>query len=120
MQPPGMPAGARWNAFTSLAISAPRGPIFAATLQPGKGGVTAATASGVWGNDSAGELRLLFRKGESVQFGGGLVKTVKTFTLLNAAAGSAGVTRSFNDAGQVAWLATFTDQSQALLITEVP
>ena len=40
-------ANARWSAITSLAI-ADRGPIFAATLVPKKGGVTAATASGVW------------------------------------------------------------------------
>lgn len=47
-------------------------------------------------------------------------KTIKSFTLLTPTVGNTGVTRSFNDAGQVVWLATFTDKSQAIITTEVP
>jgi hypothetical protein len=115
---PGLPIGAQWNTFPSLAVAADRGPIFTATLLAGKGGVTAATASGVWAADFTGATRLLFRTGmpDAVVTG----KTLKSFTLLNATVGSVGVTRSFNNAGEVVWLATFTDKSTAIIKTTVP
>lgn len=107
---------AQFKTFTSLAVAPNRGPLFTATLVPGKGGVTKTSASGLWAMDFTGDLRLIFRLGDSV---GG--KTVKTFTLLNATRGSTGVTRSFNSIGHVAWLATFKeDKSQAIVVSDVP
>lgn len=113
---------ARWGAFPSLAIASNRGPLFIGTLVPGRGGVTKGTARGVWAQDSTGTLRLLFRAGVTqIDLGGTAgVKTVKRFTLLNATVGSTGVTRSFNDIGDVVWLATFADKSQAIVISAVP
>lgn len=108
--------GAQWKSFPSLAIAANRGPIFAGTLVPGKGGVTKATSNGLWATDFQGNLRLLVQSGVT-QIDG---KTVKSFTLLNANVGSQGSTRSFNDNAFVVWRATFTDKSQAIVKTEVP
>ncbi len=111
--------GAQFKAFTSLAIAgAHRGPIFVATLVPNKTNVAAATANSVWACDLAGEPRLLFRTGVPNAIVAG--KTLKSFSLLTATVGSLGVTRSFNDAQKVVWLATFTDKSQAIITTEVP
>lgn len=111
-----LPADAQWKSFTSLAIAGGgRGPIFAATLVPGKGGVTPTTASGVWACDYTGAVRLLLRTGDTIDG-----KVVKKFTLLTATVGSTGVTRSFNDNTQVVWLATFTDKTTAIVRTEVP
>jgi hypothetical protein len=113
--------GSQWSAFTSLAIGSGRGPIFAATLVPGKGNVTKASASGVWACDPTGKPRLLFRTDDSIVLGGTLgTKKVKSFKLLNATVGSVGVTRSFNDRGRVVWQATFTDKTTAIITTEVP
>ncbi len=110
-----LPVGAQWSAFNSLAIAADRGPLFSASLVVGKGGVTTANSKGVWAVDYQGKLQHLFRTGETVNG-----KTLKSFTLLNATVGNSGVTRSFNDNAQVAWLATFTDASQAIITTNVP
>ncbi len=110
-----LPADAQWKTFPSLAIAAGRGPIFKAMLVTGKGGVTSTTASGVWAVDFTGAPRLLFRTGD--MFGD---KKLNGFTLLNATVASMGVTRSFNSATQVVWLATFTDKSTAIFATEVP
>jgi mono/diheme cytochrome c family protein len=110
-----LPPAAQWKTFPLLAIAANRGPIFTATLVPGKGGVTAATASGVWATDFNDATRLLFRTGDMI---GG--KTLKSFTLLNASVGSLGVTRSFNNDAEVVWLATFTDKTTAIIRTTVP
>lgn len=113
--PAGTPVGAQWKAFTSLAIAPSRGPIFTASLVLGKGAVLARNASGVWAVDFSGTTRLLFRTGDLLG-----TRKVKKFTLLNAAVGSVGVTRSFNDSGQLVWLATFTDKTTAIIKTEIP
>jgi hypothetical protein len=115
---PGLPIEAQWTSFPSLAIAADRGPLFSATLLVGKGGVNAATASGVWATDYAGVTRLLFRTGipDAILAG----KTLKSYSLLKTAVGSVGVTRSFNNVGQLVWLATFTDRTTALITTDVP
>jgi uncharacterized delta-60 repeat protein len=121
--PTDLPTGAQWKALQSLAIAANRGPLFIATLVPGKGGVLATTASGVWAMDFDGKLRTLFRTGDQIDVGvpgTPVLKKVKSFTLLKASVGSPGVTRSFNLAQQVVWLATFIDKSQAIVTTEVP
>jgi hypothetical protein len=123
MQPPGVAAGAQWEAFTSLAIAASRGPIFAATLVPRKGGISSSNASAVWSADFAGTLRLLFQAGETkIAFDADPMhdKLVKSFTLLKASAGCTSETRSFNDAGKVVWLATFADKTTAMVMTSVP
>ncbi|HEV7402338.1 MAG TPA: cadherin-like beta sandwich domain-containing protein [Chthoniobacteraceae bacterium] len=114
---PGLPIDAQWTTFPSLAVG-DRGPIFSATLLAGKGGVTAATANGVWAVDYAGATRLLIRTGLPNAIVAN--KTLQSFTLLKTAVGSIGVTRSFNHAGQLVWLATFTDRTTALITTEVP
>lgn len=113
---PDLPALAQWKSFTSLAIAGHRGPLFAASMLPGKGGVTAANANGVWGTDFNGTPRLLFRAGVT-QIGG---KPLQSFTLLKATLGNLGLTRSFNDKTIVVWLATFKDKSTALIRTLVP
>jgi uncharacterized delta-60 repeat protein len=113
-EPPGVPGG-QWKTFTSLALLANRGAIFTATLAPGKGGVTPATANGVWAADFTGTLHLLFRTGDTIDG-----KELKSFTLLRAVPGSEGVTRSFNDRAQIVWRATFAGNETAIVTTEVP
>jgi hypothetical protein len=110
-----LPAGAAWKSFPSLGIAAGRGPMFVANLAPGRGGVTRANATGVWATDFTGALRLLFRTGDVF-----VGRNVKNFTVLSAASGSKGVTRSFNASGQVVWRATFTDRSSAIVQTDIP
>jgi hypothetical protein len=110
--------GAQFKTFPSLAIAANRGPVFTATLVPGKGGVTKANASGLFATDYQGAIRTLFRTGDTDIVTG---KTLKSFTVLNATVGSLGVGRTFNSKQKVAWLATFKeDKSQAIVVTEVP
>lgn len=110
-----LPADAQWKSFPSLAIAANRGPVFTATLVPGKGGVTAKNATGLWACDFSGAPRLLFRTGDVIDG-----RTLKSFAVLKATVGNRGVTRSLNDNAQVVWLATFTDLTQAIITTEVP
>ena len=109
-----VPAGALWEGFKSLAISN-RGPLLSAVLAQGAGGVDGSNDAGLWAVDGVGALRLLFREGDTV---GG--KVLKSFTVLKAAAGSPGVTRAFNDHGQVVWRASYTDGTSAVVVTTIP
>ena len=108
------PAGALWGAFKSLAMPA-RGALLSATLTQGAGGVNGSNDAGLWAVDGEGALRLLFREGDTI---GG--KVLKSFIVLKAVSGSPGVTRAFNDNGQIVWRATFTGGSTAIVVTTVP
>ena len=77
--------------------------------------VDATNDVGVWAMDSTGALRLLFREGDMIEG-----RQLKSFTVLKAVPGSPGVTHAFNDAGQVAWRATFIDGTTAVMVTQVP
>ncbi len=118
--PHDLPTGAQWAGFSSLAIAADRGPIFAGTLVVGKGGVTTANASGVWAVDYQGKLRTLFRTNDSIDLGNNITKKLKSFNVLTPTVGNTGVTRSHNGAHEITWLATFTDKTQAIIVTTVP
>ena len=116
MLPVGAPVGAVWKAFDSLALpGGATGPLFTATLLQGPGGITALDDAALYGVDSLGALRELMRENQPL-----LGKTVKTFTVLKAATGSPGVARSFNSAGEVVSLVTFTDTTPAIVKTVVP
>ena len=113
-QPPGVPAGAEWKAFSSLAVSG-WNPLFTATMRIGPGGVTSADDKGLWGVDSQGELKLLLREGQSV-----LRKTVRSFRVLEAAAGSGGTMRTYNHDNTVLAVVKFTDAETSVVKLELP
>lgn len=111
--PPGVPEGARWKSFVSLAAPGGGvGPIFTATLQ-GRG-ITATNDTGLWAVDTHGILRCLFREGDQIAN-----KTLKSFDVLNAVAGTRGAARAFNEHAQIVWRAKFTDGSAAVIRTTV-
>lgn len=82
-----------------------------------KGGKTF-IGKGVWATDFSGQPRLVFRTGVPDEIAPG--KTLKRFVFLKASTGSTGSTRSFNSKGEIAWLATFTDGTEAIVTTVVP
>jgi hypothetical protein len=119
-QPPGAPDGAKWKSFSSLALpSGDTGPIFTAYLKPGPTAtaerITAKDDLALYAVDSFGTLREVLREGQTI--GRSLVKT---FSVMKAISGSAGVARSFSGARQIAVLVTFTDRTTAILKVEVP
>ncbi|MCB1088310.1 MAG: hypothetical protein KDM63_14775, partial [Verrucomicrobiae bacterium] len=103
-----------WAKFTALAQpGGATGPLIGGALTGAT--VTRANDAGLWGVDSAGDLRLLLREGATVDG-----KTVKTIHVLKVVAGSLGVTRSFNDHGEVVALVGFTNGSSAIVRVVVP
>ncbi len=116
------PGGGHWAAFGSLALAngAASGPLFTGTLAVNKAdGVTAKNNLGLWGVDSSDTLQLLLRTNQTVVIHNSN-KTLKTFVALAPAVGSPGAASGYDDNGNVAVLATFTDGSKALLKLTVP
>ncbi len=86
--------------------------------------VTTANDSSLWFSDAAGNLTLIVREGSPFQVAPGDVRTVSfLFIAGNFRGGSGdedGFPNGFNDQGQLAFLAGFTDGSSGIFIATVP
>ena len=109
--------GAKWRKFYTVAIPDNGEALFTAQLLTGTGtpATTAANDIGLWGRDSLGNLRLLAREGDTI---GG--RTVSTFIVLPALAGTLSQTRSHNGTNAVAYLATFTNGTKGIIKVQIP
>ena len=100
-------------------------PVFLAKVAAGPtqaglpSGIGATNNMGVWAVDATGAIRLLVRTGDTLLVHGG-PKTVSLLSLLSAVTGSPGQARSYNDAGDLVFRATFTDHTQAILRLRLP
>ncbi|HEX8311926.1 MAG TPA: choice-of-anchor tandem repeat NxxGxxAF-containing protein, partial [Chthoniobacteraceae bacterium] len=114
--PPDTEAGGQWQTFTSIGISggASGGPLIYGSLRIASGGVTSSNDSGIWAVDTSGTLRLLTREGDLI--GGKSIGRIEAFNTL----GLPGVTRSFNNVGEVVYRAIFTDRSEAIMRVQIP
>lgn len=119
--------GAQWKSFASIAMPGGfTGPLFTANLVKGQagaegpGGITGANDFGLYAtNYETASVFGVLREGQQLGgfFGG---KTVKGFTILKAAAGSAGNTRAFNSIHEIILRVTFTDQTSGIMGIVLP
>jgi hypothetical protein len=111
--------GLVWKKFVSFALPQGEnaGPIFLA--QVAGFGITKKNNLGLWAHGSDGLLVMLARTGTSMLVNGS-PKTPTKLVLLNALPPVQGSGRSFNETLRVAFLATFTDGTQAIQIVRVP
>jgi hypothetical protein len=118
-QPSGAGAGTEWQKIVSYAL--PEGtnsePIFLATFTGP--GVTKKNNLGLWTRKSDGSYLMIARTGQPAT-GLTSAKVIKKLTLLNALPPVPGSARSFNAARSVAYLATFTDGTQAVQVQRLP
>jgi hypothetical protein len=126
---PGAPTGARFyndNSETDFYIPTFTDPAVNAAGQVVFGGSYAASpdgpfTGGVWASDAGGNVQLLFRTGQLIDVGDGLSHELAGWTIRYAgSAAEEGQAYAFNDAGQFAFTATFTDGTSAVLVTTVP
>jgi hypothetical protein len=83
-------------------------------------GVTSANRSGIWASDETGALHLVARTGSAFDIGGGTIRTVYGLSLAGGGGLIEGQPRFFNDAGQLAFLAAFSDFSRGIFIASIP
>jgi hypothetical protein len=114
-QPSGLPTGAKWKSFNSVALPDGSAPLFYGTLIAGQGGVTTASDTGIWAVDSDGIMFKLIREGDA--FGNSLVRS---FQALLPVPGSPAQTRSFNSSGAVVLQVTDAAGGTHLLHVVVP
>ena len=121
-QAPGLPAGVHFDDFVSFGVdgdvlnAAGRVAFFATVAGPG---VTTSNDHGIWAQDPFGNLQLIAREGDQLQVAPGDFRTITT-NGLRFAGGSGnedGIRSGFNDRGQVAFFAFFTDDSSGLFIS---
>ena len=124
-QPPGVPAGARWQKFVSVAFTG-REVIALATMVRGPGKVRSSDDMGVWAFNPEAGARLLLREGQeiSTSTGSGTVrKKVTTIAFLGTVPGSPGQGGALTSASgsldsapsSYAVRVTFSDRTQAVL-----
>jgi hypothetical protein len=90
---------------------------FQGQLQLGTGGVTSANDFGVWASDASSQIRLIAREGQQIELAPGDRRTYKTVRMMGFQQG--GEIGGFNDNGQLILLATFTDDSWAVLVSNL-
>jgi hypothetical protein len=123
-QAPGTPTGAVFGAF------APTGPVlnaagwtaFESELKIGVGGVTANNDIGIWAEDRTGALRLIIREGNKldVDDGPGVDRrTISSLQFLSLNGGGDSRSSGFNDIGQLAFRAAFTDGSEGVFVSDI-
>jgi hypothetical protein len=78
-------------------------------------GVDSSNDFGIWATDPAGVLQLVARKGESLELAPGDFRTVQGFYLL--ANNVMGNSDGFNNLGQIAFSASFTDGSSGIFVS---
>jgi len=117
-QAPGCATGAKFSAFTALALpdeggaTNQGGVILLATLAANPtAGVTTANNTGIWAVDNTGTLQLIVRTGDTLLPG----KTIATLSFLPSLPQLANQSRSFAPPnGDLAYLVTFSDKSTAI------
>jgi hypothetical protein len=73
---------------------------------------------GLYAADGTGAIQEVLREGQPLANLAG--RTVKSFNILKAAAGTAGVTRAFNDNRQIAAHVTFSDNTSGVVLIQLP
>ena len=130
-QAPGCPAGATFSTFTELALPDQGGAankgglVFVGTLNiSSTAGVTSTNNTGVWAVDTNGALQLVARTGDVLNIastGTPVYKLVTGLTVLSSPAYVSGNTRSVAQSnGDLVYLATFSDKTQAIFNVVFP
>jgi hypothetical protein len=122
---PGTPTEDMFIGASRVAINKSGRIAFSGYLQIGVGDVTSANSSGIWAEDTLGQLQLIVRRGDSIDVdkGPGIdLRTVASFAYFgnegynNPGNGHQG---GFNDLGQFAFVATFTDGSSGIFVSNL-
>jgi hypothetical protein len=82
-------------------------------------GVTAANDRAIWASDADGQLHVIVREGDQIEVAPGdsrIVNVLNQFTTLTTEEGSP---CSFNDVGQLAFTASFTDGSSGVFVSSL-
>ena len=115
-QAPDVPFGAVFSQFRRVALPDQGGAVILADLVIGPGGVTPANSQGIWAVDTFGTLRKIVRTGDTLTIGATL-KTIAALSIFSSTLEASAQTASYNSIGDLIYVATFTDGTQAVVET---
>jgi hypothetical protein len=72
---------------------------------------------GIWATDHEGQQQLIARKGDELELAPGDLRTISDLSFVGIAANSNGWPSAFNDLGQLAFWASFTDGTQGVFVS---
>ena len=81
------------------------------------GGVDATNDQGIWATDASGALALIARTGASLEVAPGDFRTISQLAFAGGTGNSDGRASGFNNRGQLAFKAVFTDESQGIFVS---
>jgi hypothetical protein len=116
-RPPGLGNGVKFTAFNSYVLPNEGGVVTFATVAGS--GITASNNQGIWAVDVDGDLQRVIQKGDKLELGGSQ-KTVLGLKIFAALPFVAGHGRNYASNGDLAFLATFTDGTHAILRVVFP
>jgi hypothetical protein len=113
---PDGPQGAMFQAFDNFSLNSAGQVAFRGVLTGGQ--VTTESDKGIWAETLGGTLKLIAREGQAFEVAPGSTRTIATLQM------ASGVTEdgrgsAFNDRGEVAFMATFTDGSSGVFVSDV-
>jgi hypothetical protein len=120
-QAPGTPGGVSYSNFSpfevgTLTLNATGQVAFGAVLTGN--GVDFTNDRGIFVTDVTGATQLLVRTGEQLQVADGDVRTVSDLKFVGGTNNSNGLPSGFNNHGQLAFWARFTDGSQGVFVSD--
>jgi uncharacterized repeat protein (TIGR03803 family) len=112
------------DATGSASASSPTFLAFTQFVLPDQGGVLILSklsggTVGIFGVDTGGLLKQIIRTGQALTVNGA-AKKISTLAIFGTPVASTGQSRHFNQAGDIAYLATFTDKSTAIIQSDFP
>jgi len=113
----GFPAGVTYNVPLPYNAGWPPYPMMNDMGQVAFCVVTSDGGVGVWGTDLAGVLHLVVKTGDALEVAPGDFRTVNDLVLTGIGSSSGGKSSGFNDQGQLAFWASFTDGSSGVFIS---
>ena len=122
---PGVEAGVNFNSFdngSTIELNNSGQTAFWATLSGT--GINSTNDTGIWAEDTAGVLRLIVREGGVLDVSNNpLTHDLRTVSAISGLAGNTGNgdgrPSSFNDLGQLAFVARFTDGSEGVFVSSL-
>ena len=115
---PGAPTGATISDISRSSLNAQGQVIIQGSIALVGGGHV---QRAIWMEDLSHHLRLVIAEGDQLEVTAGDVRTVARLNLfLAAGGGDDGQIRSFNDRGEVSFIANFTDGSSGVFVSSVP
>lgn len=82
-------------------------------------GVNSMNNSGIWATDRNGDLQLIARAGELLEISPGNLRTISSLSLVGHTGNGDGKPSGFNNRGQLAFHAKFTDDTAGIFVSNL-